>query len=581
MNNLGAVETYDFVIAGSGFGGSVSAMRLTEKGYSVLVLERGKRYRDQDFAKSNWTVWKYLWAPAMRCFGILQISPLPDVIVLHGSGVGGGSLGYANVLMEPDDRMFAAPAWSQLADWKNILKPHYATARRMLGVASNPRLWTSDYLLKEISAELGTEATFRPTEGATFFGEPGVEVPDPFFGGEGPSRSGCTHCGACMVGCRYNAKNTLVKNYLYLAEKWGAQVKAECEVRDVRPLPPGQPDGARYEIIYRSSTAWLFKPEKRVRARNVVFSAGALGTMRLLFRCREITGSLPKVSKQLGNMVRTNSEALLGVTARTEQVNYSEGLAITSIFYADPVTTIEPVRYPAGSSLMRFLAGPLVEDDSESVFKRFLETAVQIITRPWDFFLTHILPGWAQRTTILLVMQTEDNRIRVRLGRHLFTIFRKNLVSKPDETNTIPGKIDIGHQVARRFAEKIKGIPAGTINESLLKIPMTAHILGGCPIGLDDSTGVVGLDCQVHNYPGLYCVDGSIMPANPGVNPSLTITALSEYAMSCIPPKAGATARSPLFIDAPQPPIQPPSDFISSAHDTYTLSGGAQGPENS
>jgi cholesterol oxidase len=354
-----------------------------------------------------------------------------------------------------------------------------------------------------------------------------------------------------MVGCRFNAKNSLVKNYLYFAEKWGAEIRAECEVRDVRPLPAGQPDGARYEIIYRSSTAWLLKPTRRVRARNVVAAAGALGTMRLLFRCRDITGSLPKISHCLGELVRTNSEALLGVVSRDRNTNYSEGIAITSFFMADEVTAIEPVRYPAGSSLMRFLAGPLVETGG-SIPARFLKTAAQIFTRPRDFFLTHILPGWAQRTTILLVMQTEDNHLHMRLGRSLFTLFRRNLVSAQHKDHPIPSKIDISHRVARRFGEKMNGIPAGSINESLLNIPMTAHILGGVPIGRSEREGVIDLDCEVYNYPGLYVVDGSIMPANPGVNPSLTITALAEYAMSQVPPKEGAAERVPLGV-APIP----------------------------
>jgi cholesterol oxidase len=540
-----STNTFDYVVIGSGFGGSVSAMRLKEKGYSVLVLERGKRYRDQDFAKSNWIVWKYLWAPALRCFGILQISPFKDVIALHGSGVGGGSLGYANVLMQPSDKLFEAPAWKNLADWKTVLLPHYDTARHMLGVAPNPRFWASDNVLKEIAYELGTEDSFRTTEGAIFYGEPGVEVPDPYFGGEGPSRKGCIHCGGCMVGCRHNAKNSLVKNYLYFAEKWGAQVQPECEVRDVRSLPAGQPDGARYEVIYRSSTTWIFKPERKVRARNVIFAAGALGTMRLLFRCRDITRSLPKISPCLGELVRTNSEALLGVVSRSGKTNYSEGIAITSFFMADEVTAIEPVRYPAGSSLMRFLSGPLVESGANSILSRFVKTAAQIITRPIDFFQTHILPGWAQRTTILLVMQTEDNHLHMNLGRSLFTLFRRNLVSAQHRDHPIPSKIDIGHQVARRFGEKINGIAAGSINEGLLNIPMTAHILGGVPIGRSDRDGVVDLNCQVYNYPGLFVVDGSIMPANPGVNPSLTITALAEYAMSCVQPKEGALMKQP------------------------------------
>jgi cholesterol oxidase len=541
-------EVYDYVVVGSGFGGSVSAMRLTEKGYSVLVMERGKRFRDHEFAKSNWHVRKYVWLPILRCFGILQISLFRDVLVLHGSGVGGGSLGYANVLMEPDDKLFAAPAWSHLADWKTILKPHYATAKRMLGVNPNPCFWPADQVMHEIAKELGAVATFRPTDVGAFFGKPGETVPDPYFGGEGPDRAGCLHCGGCMVGCRYGAKNTLVKNYLYLAEKWGAQVWPECDVRDVRPLPLHQRDGARYEVIYRSSTRWLMKPEHAVRARNVIFSAGALGTLRLLFRCRDVTRSLPEISPRLGDMVRTNSEALLGSSARSLDVNYSEGIAITSIFHADEVTTVEPVRYPAGSSLMRFLAGPLVNSGG-SVSARFLKTISQIFTRPIDFAKTHLLPGWAQRTTILLVMQTEDNRIRLRLGRSLFTAWRRDLVSKPDADHTIPSKIDIGHKVTRMFAKKTNGIPAGSINEGLLNIPMTAHILGGCPMGLNANDGVVNLDCEINNYPGLFVVDGSIVPANPGVNPSLTITALSEYAMNRVPPKEGAQVRPPIGIN--------------------------------
>lgn len=539
----------DFVVIGSGFGGSVAAMRLTEKGYRVLVLERGKRYRDEDFAPTTWHLSKYLWLPAARCFGIMQISPFRDVVVLHGSGVGGGSLVYANVLMAPGDHLFAAPAWHHLADWKALLRPHYATARRMLGVTQNPREWAADHVLREISAELGQAHTFERTPVAVFFGAPGQEgqeLPDPFFGGEGPARRACTYCGGCMVGCRHNAKNTVLKNYLYFAERWGAEVQPEAEVVDIRPLPPNQPDGARYVVTYRRSTGWLPAPQQTVRARNVVLSAGALGTLRLLFRCRDVTQSLARLSPRLGDLVRTNSEALLGATSRTLDVDYSQGIAITSIFQADGVTAIEPVRFPAGSDLMRFLGGPLI--DSGRLITRLLKSLAQIFTRPVDFLKTHVLPGWAKRTTILLVMQTEDNRIRLRLGRSVFTLWRRNLVSRPDAEAAIPAKIPIGHTVTQRFAEKTGGIAAGTINESLLNIPMTAHILGGCPFGRSAEEGVVGLDCQVHHYPGLYVADGSIVPANPGVNPSLTITALAEYAMSLVPPVPGK-ARAPLMAE--------------------------------
>ena len=534
-----APPSYDYVVIGSGFGGSVSAMRLTEKGHRVLVLERGKRYRDQDFAPSTWHVWKYLWLPVARCFGILQISPFRDVVVLHGSGVGGGSLVYANVLMEPGDHLFAAPAWRHLADWKTLLRPHYAMARRMLGVTQNPREFAADDVLQAIASELGQAHTYARAPVGVFFGPPGAEgqaVADPYFDGTGPERRACTFCGGCMVGCRHNAKNTLVKNYLYFAEKWGATVQAEAEVQDIRPLPPGQADGARYEVIYRRSTAWGQGGERRGRARNVVLAAGTLGTLRLLFRCRDLTRSLPRLSARLGDLVRTNSESLLGSTSRGLDVDYSKGIAITSIFMADGVTAIEPVRFPAGSDLLRFLGGPLIA--SGRLPMRWLRWIGRILRRPGDFLKTHVLPGWARRTTILLVMQTEDNRLKFRFGRGALTLWRRNLVSRPDADAAIPAMIPIGHQVTRRFAEKTGGIAAGTINEGLLDVPMTAHILGGCPFGRNAEEGVVGLDCQVHEYPGLYVVDGSIVPANPGVNPSLTITALAEYAMSLVAARA-------------------------------------------
>ncbi len=549
-------DVLDFVIVGSGFGGSVSALRLTEKGYRVRVLERGMRFRDEDFARSNWNVRRALWAPALRCFGILQISPFRNIFVLHGAGVGGGSLGYANVLMAPGDEMFTAPAWRHLADWKALLAPHYDTARRMLGVAPNPRVWPADRLLQDIAEELGTADSWQPTPVGTFFGSPddeGEEVPDPYFGGEGPPRAGCIHCGGCMVGCRYNAKNTLVKNYLYLAEKWGAEVEAEVEVRDIVPLPAGQPDGARYEVVCRSASALLFKRERRIRARNVIVAAGALGTMRLLFRCRDVTGSLPRLSPRLGDIVRTNNESLLGVIARDDKADFSQGIAITSIMHADPITTIEPVRYSPGSSMMRLLTGPIIE--SGGFLSRLAQSAWQVISRPADFARTHLRSRWAQRTTIILAMQTDDTRLRFRFGRSIFTLFRRGLVSHPDPESGHPSAIEISRKVTRRFAEKVGGIPAGSINEGLLGIPMTAHILGGCPFGESAADGVVGLDCQVHNYPGLYAIDGSIVPANPGVNPSLTITALAEYAMSRVPDSPGAAVRAPIGVGAAPAPV--------------------------
>ncbi len=531
---------YDYIVIGSGFGGSVSAMRLTEKGYRVLVLERGKRFQDHDFAQSNWEARKYLWAPPLRMFGLLQISPFRNVLVLHGSGVGGGSLGFANVLMEPDAASFVNPAWQKPIDWPKTLRPHYETAKRMLGVATNPRLWPADEALREIARERGREASFRAVPTGTFFGDPGVEVPDPYFDGEGPARRGCIHCGGCMVGCRHNAKNTLVKNYLYFAEKWGAEVRAEAEVRDIRPLPKDETDGARYAVSYRH-TGRFRSPLTEVRARSVIVAAGALGTLRLLMRCREVTRTLVKLSPRLGDDVRTNSESLLGSTSRVLDVDYSTGIAITSIFNADDVTTVEPVRYPAGSSLMKFLAGPLTGGRNWPA--RFLKALAQIVLKLPSFMNVQFGGSWAERTTILLMMQHEDNKIKMRLGRSAFTFWKRNLVSLPDAEKSIPTEIEIGHQVAREFAEKTGGFAQGSINEGLFNIPITAHILGGVPFGEDANEGVIKANCEVHNYPGLYVIDGSIVPANPGVNPSLTITALAEYAISLVPPKT-AEARA-------------------------------------
>ncbi len=534
-----STKVFDYVIVGSGFGGSVSAMRLTEKGYKVLVLERGKRYRDRDFPFSNWLVWKFAWLPLLRCFGIWEFTPMECGLILHGAGLGGGSLCYAGVLEVPDDKLFENESWRNLADWKTILAPHYKTAQRMLGVAINPKLWPADNVLKEIADEMGQGDTFRPTYTGRFFGPEGEEVPDPYFGGQGPVRRGCQHCGGCMVGCRNNAKNSLDKNYLYFAEKGGAEVRPEAEVTGIRPLPAGQPDGARYELAYQHSTAWFLKPKHHVRARNVVISAGVLGTMKLLFQCRDVARSLPNISQRLGDMVRNNSEALLGVSSRRGgKVDYSKGIAITSIFRGDEVTCIEPVRFPDGSGFILLIAGPLIHRSPRAMV-RLARFMWEILRHPLDYAWGHMPFGWARRTTILLVMQTVDNRVRIRLGRSLLTFYRRGLVSKPDVEQSIPPRIDLAHKVTHDFADKTNGIAAGSISETLLNMETSAHILGGCPFGRDDKEGVIGLDCQVHNYPGLYVVDGSIVPANPGVNPSLTITALAEYAMSQVPPKNG------------------------------------------
>ena len=527
-------ETFDYIIIGSGFGGSVSAMRLAEKGYTVMVLEKGKKYKDEDFAKTTWHVQKYLWLPLLRAFGILQVSILKGVMVLHGAGVGGGSLGYANVLEIPSDETFATPAWHDPLPWGETLRQHYNTARSMLGVIRNPKFGQADDVLKEIASERGMQDTFRATDVGVFFGPEGEQVPDPYFDGNGPERTGCTHCGGCMVGCRYNAKNTLPKNYLYFAELHGAEIRSESEVRDVRPIPTQHPHGARFEVTYHSSTQVFAKSANTVQARHVIFSAGVMGTIKLLLQLRDIRKSLPDLSPRLGEKVRTNSEALLGSISRSNEIAYSDGIAITSIFNADPITRIEPVRYSNGSDLMRYISAPLISQ-GDSILNKMLKSISWTFRHPLDFLKAMIQPGWAHNATILLVMQHVDNRMKFRMGRSFFTLFRKDLVAEPENDKLdISARVDVGHDITREFSQKTNGIPMGSLGENVLNLPTTAHILGGCPIGSNSSKGVVGLDFQVHNYPGLYVIDGSIMPANPGVNPSLTITALAEYAISQI-----------------------------------------------
>jgi cholesterol oxidase len=542
-------RVYDYVIIGSGFGGSISAMRLVEKGYSVLVLEQGMRFGDHDFARTDWQIRKHQWLPALRCFGIWQNTLLNGIMVMHGCGVGGGSLVYANVLMEPDEKLFAAAAWKHLADWRSLLQPHYETARKMLGVTANPKLWPADAALKTAADDLNRSDSFRPTRVGVFFNEenPGEPVPDPYFNGEGPQRNGCTHCGACMVGCRENAKNTLPKNYLYFAEKWGAKILSESTVRDLRPLEGWQKDGARYELISFRTTAPSARTRRRVRARNVIISAGAVSTNRLLFRWRDIKKTLPDISQKLGTNVRTNSESLTGITERNEKTDYSKGVSIGSIFGPDDDTQIEAVRFPEGSAaILMLLAAPMVAS-SPSRATRLFRTLIQTARHPADFMIGKFMPGLSKRTTIFLTMQTRDNLMKLRLGRNIFTLFRKDLVCEQDSDREIPTDIETADRVTRLMAGKKRAIAQGMVNQNILNLPGTAHFMGGIPFGRTDDEGVISLNCEVHNYPGLFVVDGSIMPANPGVNPSLTIAALAEYAMEQIPAKQGVEVRDPLM----------------------------------
>ena len=343
-----------------------------------------------------------------------------------------------------------------------------------------------------------------------------------------------------MIGCRYNAKNSLDKNYLYFAEKWGAQIKAEAEVKDIRPLAGSQPDGARYEVHYRSSTALLYKPARTVRARNVIVAAGVLGTLRLLMRCRDVNQSLPYLSPRLGDVVRTNSEAFMGGYTLKDRDDHSKGLAITSITKVDAKTHVEPLRFSDGSSLLFWLVGSPLIDAGSSFIKRLLDTIIAYLRRPRDYFYFRFVPGLMRRCVALMFMQAEDNMMRLRLNRSLYTFFRRDLVAVHDVERTIPVNVALGNKVTHMFADKIGGKPIGSLPSSLLNIPMTAHMLGGCIFGGDASEGVVDVNCEVFNYPGLFVIDGSIVPANPGINPTLTITALAEYAMSRMPAKKGA-----------------------------------------
>jgi len=528
-------DIYDFIVVGSGFGGSVSALRLAEKGYKVLVVEAGKRYRTEDFPPTNWHVRKYLWMPALFCYGIQRLTLLRDVLVLSGAGVGGGSLVYANTLLVPPDEVFTTGNWPDGSDWKARLAPHYETARRMLGVTRTPRVWAGDEALREFAREIGREDTFHHTEVGVLFGEqPGEEIGDPYFGGDGPARATCKYCGGCMVGCRYNAKNTLDKNYLYFAEKLGVEILPETEVTLLEPEENGG-----YLVHTRRTTRKLRRGRKLLRTWNVVLAAGAMGTTNLLLRCRD-AGTLPGLSPALGSFVRTNSEVICGATARKDDVDYSEGIAIASGFYASPDTHLEVVRYAEGSDFMGFL-GTLQTDGGTRV-SRPLKWIATCLRHPLDFLRTLVPIGWAKRSVILLVMQTVENSIQLVRRRHWYWPFTKKLGSRraPGQPR-IPSYIPVANRSARAVAGRIGGFPSSAINEVALNIPITAHILGGACMGSGPEAGVVDEENCVYGYDGLWVVDGAAVPANLGVNPSLTITALAEHAMSTIAPKDGAT----------------------------------------
>lgn len=535
---------YDVLVIGSGFGGSVTALRLSEKGYRVGVVEAGARFDDESFPATSWDVRRFLFAPALGCYGIQRIDTLRDCVILSGAGVGGGSLVYANTLYEPLDAFYRDTAWSAITDWRAELAPYFDLAKRMLGVTTYSRMSPSDEVFKQVADEMGVGHTFRPAPVGVFLGEPGVRVPDPYFGGAGPDRVGCLHCGACMTGCRYNAKNTLPKNYLYFAERAGAQVHELSTVTSLRPLPQGG-----YGALIRRTDARGAKPSL-LTADQVVVSAGALGTQRLLHRMRD-EGHLPHLSDQLGVLTRTNSESILGAIAADRRVDYTEGVAITSSIHVDEHTHIEPVRYGRGSNAMSLLQTVLADGGGSRA--HWVNWLGQMWRQRRDLAGLYDMAHWSERTLIALAMQTLDNSITTYTRRSRLT-GRRYLRSRQGHGEPNPGWIPVAHEFVRRMAARIGGTPAGTIGEPFGR-PMTAHFLGGCTIGASPDDGVIDAWQRVYGHPGLHIVDGSAISANLGANPSLTITAQAERAMAFWPNKGEADPRPP--VGAPYRPLDP------------------------
>ena len=529
---------FDFLIIGSGFGGSVSALRLVEKGYRVAVLEQGSDYSSCDFAKSTWDLRKWLWMPRLGFRGIMRMRFFRDVTVVAGAGVGGGSLGYACTLPTPKAQFFEAPSWASLADWQRELAPHYETARHMLGAAKVPRLFPADRVLLKVAEKRGQASSFEVPEVGIYFGNAGHASPDPYFGGQGPERQGCRFCGACMTGCRFGAKNSLDKNYLYLARKAGLTLHADTEVVDVSP----HGNGYRVRALTGKS-GFAFRREERVfSADQVIFAAGALGTVELLLRLKQ-KGSLPALSSELGRRVRTNEESLLGVTMDSREQPMNEGVAIGSLLQTDERSHIEVVRYGDGSGAWRLLALPHVARDAPGVVKIFL-ALFAVLRQPIRYLRAWFVPDWAKFTTILLYMRSFDGSLRFRLRRGLFG---SSMGSTVDSGSGTPGARPAAHmqeasQLAVEYAREGNGVPIAMFTDTLLNVPMTAHLLGGCSMGSDAASGVVDSRHRVFGYPGLYVIDGSAVSANPGVNPSLTITALAERAMSFIPARRSLEA---------------------------------------
>lgn len=526
---MSASRRYDVLVIGSGFGGSVAALRAAEKGYTVGVLEAGRRFGPSDFPRSSWDLKRFLWMPRLGCLGIQRLTLLRNVLVLSGAGVGGGSLVYANTLIEPLEGFWDDPQWAGITDWRDELAPHYAVARAMLGAAPVPEDTPADGVMRVIADRLGVAETYARTEVGVWFGEPGAVVDDPYFGGAGPARRGCIACGGCMIGCRHEAKNTLDRNYLWLAERLGAEIHAEREAVDLAPLP-----GGGYVVVARRPGG-RHGSLTRYRADQVVLAAGVLGTLRLLLAARD-RGRLQQLSPRLGDNVRTNSEAVVGASTPSLGVDYSHGVAITSAIVPDPETRIEPVRYPPGSNVMGLLGTVLV--DGGGRVPRQLRYLGEIARRPLAFLRGLSVRRWSQRTVILLVMQTRPSALRV--------LRRRGRLTTEQGGDPVPSYIPIANEAARIAADVIGGDPGSALNEVLLDVPITAHLIGGACIGSTPEAGVVDAYHRVFGHPGLHVLDGATVSANLGANPSLTIAAQAERALALWPAKGQPDARPPL-----------------------------------
>ncbi len=524
---------YDVLVIGSGFGGSVAALRLTEKGYRVGVLEAGRRFADDEFGKTSWDLRRFLWAPQLGCFGIQRIHKLRDVLILAGAGVGGGSLVYANTLYEPMEPFFADKQWAHITDWRDELSPHYKQAERMLGVVTNPSHTPSDVVMQAVAEEMGVGETFHSTPVGVFFGTPGEKAADPYFGGVGPERTGCTECGSCMTGCRVGAKNTLVKNYLGLAETAGAEVLPLTTATGLEQRADGS-----WAVTTKRTGAWVRKRPRTITAGQVVLAAGTWGTQNLLFAMKD-QGLLPRLSASLGELTRTNSESIVGAGAYKVDPtrDFTRGVAITSSFHPDGKTHIEPVRYGKGSNAMGLLQ-TLMTDGGGPV-PRWVKFLAEVVRHPLMLLRMLSVRRWSERTSIALVMQNLDNSITTFTKKG---VWGRRLSSKQGHGEPNPTWIPAGNEATRRMAKHIDGVAGGTWGE-IFDIPLTAHFIGGCTIGADADHGVIDPYHRVYNYPGLSVVDGAAISANLGVNPSLTITAQAERAFSLWPNKGENDSR--------------------------------------